>query len=149
MKPRKVIIILILIIICITGCGAKEIIGVNYEIQKVPNEEFRITVNNYFQNFNDINKWKDYSTESFVKKAYSWCTGDYTDEVTMDEMVEIYYEVNKESLQLKSIVITNIEVSDNDNVLIEVTRTWENDAKDESIYALVLENGEWKFDNRM
>ncbi|WP_337100116.1 hypothetical protein [Paenibacillus sp. YIM B09110] len=149
MKLSKAFIILILIIICSTGCGTKEIIEVNYNVQKVPNENFKDTVNNYFQNFDDIRGWKDYSTETFVNRAYSWCTGDYTGEATMDEMVEIYYELNKDSLRLKSVDINNIEVSGNDEILIEVTRTWENDQKDESTYSLVLENEEWKFDNRM
>ncbi|RXZ81951.1 hypothetical protein EBB07_13195 [Paenibacillaceae bacterium] len=149
MKYKRVIIFLIFVIICITGCETTKIIEVSYNVKEIPNENFRVTINNYFKNFDDIRRWKEYSTETFIKRAYSWCTGDYSEDATIDEMIEIYYELNKNSLRLKSIEINNIKVSDSDEILIEVTRTWENNQKDESIYSLLLENEEWKFDNRM
>ena len=89
MKLSKVFIILMLIIICSTGCGANEVKEINYNVQMVPNDDFRVTVNHFFQNFDDIRSWKDYSTEAFIKRVYSWCTDDYTEEATIDEMVDI------------------------------------------------------------
>ncbi|WP_196427033.1 hypothetical protein [Paenibacillus woosongensis] len=132
-----------------TGCGKEKFIEVKYSIEKLPGGNFTETVNGYFRNFDDIRRWRKYATDSYVKSVYSWCTGDYSEEATMDEMVKVYYELNKYSLQLKSIDIKNIEFSANNEVTISVTRTWENDITDETNYLILLENNEWKIDDRL
>lgn len=148
MKYTSIFIFIFFIIIS-TGCGTEEIIEVKYNIEKVPGGNFQVTVNNYFRNFDDIRSWRKYSTDSYVKTVYSWCTGDSTEEKTIDEMVEIYYELNKDSLKLKSIEINEIDINEeNKEVIISVTRKWENDEKDETSYLILLENREWKIDNR-
>ncbi|WP_340401028.1 hypothetical protein [Paenibacillus sp. FSL H8-0079] len=149
MKYTKACLIVILIILCSTGCGTREMIEINYNVQEIPNHDFMLTVNNYFQHFDDIRRWKDYTTETYVKSVYAWCTGDYTEEATVDEMVKVYYQLNKDSLKLESVDINNIEVSENDEILIEVSRTWEDGQKDESTYSILFENEGWKIDDRM
>lgn len=130
-----------------TGCGKDERIEVKYNIEEVPGGNFLVTVNNYFHNFDDIRSWRKYATDSYVKRVYSWCTGDYSEEKTLEEMVKIYYEFNKDSLKLKSIEINEIDISENEEVIISVIRTWENDEKDETDYLILLENKEWKIDD--
>ncbi|MGG4554584.1 hypothetical protein [Paenibacillus humicus] len=147
MNFKSIFIFLILIMIS-TGCGKGQFIEVKYSIEKMPGGNFQETVNGYFHNFDDIRKWRIYATDSYVKRVYSWCTGDYSEEETINEMVKIYYELNKHSLQLKSVDITKIETSENNDVTISVMRTWENDQTDETNYFILLDNNEWKIDDR-
>lgn len=149
MKYTRILFFLIILIFSCTACGTIKAIQVNYNIQNLPDEKVSRTINNYFHNFNDIRKWKDYATDSFIMRAYSWCTGDYTEQATIDEMVQKYYEVNIFSLNLISVEINSIEVNENNELLIEVVRTWENNQTDETIYVILLEDIEWKFDNRI
>lgn len=89
MNFKSIFIILILIMIS-TGCGKGQFIEVKYSIEKMPGGNFQETVNGYFHNFDDIRKWRIYATDSYVKRVYSWCTGDYSEEETKNEMVKIY-----------------------------------------------------------
>ncbi|GAA0133950.1 hypothetical protein YSY43_07900 [Paenibacillus sp. YSY-4.3] len=147
MNFKSIFIFLILIMIS-AGCGKGQFVEVKYSIEKVPGGNFTETVNGYFHNFDDIRSWRKYATDSYVKSVYSWCTGDYSEEETINEMVKTYYELNRHSLQLKSIDIKDIEFSENNDVIISVIRTWENGETDGTNYSILLENNEWKIDDR-
>ncbi|MHA7966785.1 hypothetical protein ACX93W_21980 [Paenibacillus sp. CAU 1782] len=148
MKIKSMFIFMFMLVI-IAGCTQQKTVEVTYHIESTPGGNFQATVNDYFRNFDNIRYWRQYATDSFIKKVYAWCTEDYSEEKTLDEMVDIYYEVNKESLILKAVAINEIEITENEEVILSVTRTWENDESSEASYLFKYENNEWKIDDKL
>lgn len=148
----KHIMILIFFILCITlgGCVSKEAtsVFVNFQVDQPSDTDLEETISNYFKNFDDVRKWRNYSTDEFIKRAYAWCSSDYSEEKSLEEMIEIYYKINKKSLKLKSAQVNNISEVSEEEVIIDVIRIWENDEQDETTYTILKESGEWKVDNR-
>lgn len=148
MKVKALLILLILAMMG-TACSAEKRIEITYNIKSMPGGNFQETLRGYFRNFNNAYAWKEYSTDSFVKNVYVWCTGDSSEEKTIAEMVAIIDELDQNTLDLIAVEINAIEISENEEVYVYVARTWENDATDETTYVLVLEEGSFKFDNRL
>lgn len=136
---------LLLLIVLISACSQEtdQIRG-----KDTNDEELNKTIVRYFQNFDDINKWSEYATDDFVKRVYSWCSGDYSEEKTIDEMKDIYYEINSGNLALSSYSIDEITKGGSGEIIIMVTRYWENGAEDQTSYSLVKQKDTWKFNNR-
>jgi hypothetical protein len=111
-------------------------------------QDIRYAINNYFNNFDDINKWSEFSTEDFVRRAYFWCSGDNTNTKSLDEMKKIYYNINKNSLKLKNYYIDEYNFEDENQLVIKITRTWSNGSKDKTSYLIIKQNDSWKIDNR-
>jgi hypothetical protein len=144
----KYYLILLPLIFLISACSS-EAVDIKYKVTKTEAIELEETINNYFLNFNDIRHWNPYSTEDFVKRAYSWCTGDYSEEKSLEEMIQEYYEINKSSLKLKVVTINEIHEEDKHNIIIDVIRKWEDGSEDTTAYSILKINDVWKIDNRI
>ena len=128
-------IIILFISLMLSGCGyqsASDHEQIHGKDSGIP--ELNTTIHNYFLNFEDINKWSDYATDDFIKRVYSWCSGDTSESKSIIEMKSIYYEINKDSLKLKKYTIEDIEKVNESNVNIHVERTWEDGSQDQSSY---------------
>ncbi|WP_138752539.1 hypothetical protein [Paenibacillus sinopodophylli] len=89
-----------------------------------------------------------YSTDDFVKRAYSWCSGDYSEEKSIAEMKEIYDEINSQSIKLSSYRVDGIATAEDGAVMIKVTRHWEDKSEDQTSYSIINLDGQWKIDDR-
>lgn len=146
MKYKPFVSVIFLLLLC--SCGntgmSREIIhGKDTEIP-----ELNTVINNYFVNFDDINKWSPYATDEFIQRVYTWCSGDTSETKSIEEMKAIYYDINKDSLNLTGYTIEEVEKKNPDNVIIFLTREWEDGQEDQTTYSLVKVNGNWKVDDR-
>jgi len=110
--------------------------------------ELKNVISSYFTHFNNIQEWRKYSTDGFVTKVYTWCIGDPSSSMTLDKMINEYYQSKQNSLQLTDYYIDNITYLNQSVVQIDVTRMFEDDSQDQTFYEIIKENNEWKFDDR-
>lgn len=136
---------------CGAGAGGEAGRGaaVSYRSTNAVEAELQETIASYFRHFDDIRRWRAYSTEDFVKRVYFWCTGDASEQKSVEEMVSAYYELNKLSLKLRAVEVQATSVVGEHEVVIDVVRTWEDGSRDETAYSILRQDGEWKIDNRM
>lgn len=86
---------LFFILLILSSCGTKTYISqVQGKDTEIP--ELNAVIVKYFANFNDINKWSDFTTDDFIKRVYLWCSGDSSESKSTQEMKKIYYELNKD-----------------------------------------------------
>jgi hypothetical protein len=137
---------IIMAIIVMSACSDHEIIQKNTKASGNP--ELDNTITSYFMNFNDIQNFSQYATDDFIKRVYAWCSGDYSDEKSLNEMKEIYLELIKSKLQLAAFEIEEVSIKSEKDAEIKVTRTWENGEKDQTSYSIIKDRGIWKVDNR-
>lgn len=147
----RILLLLAAIWLAASGCGveANNEITVSYRSATAPAAELQDTLANYFLHFDDIRNWRNYATDDFIKRAYLWCTGDDSQQASLEDMVLTYYEINKNALRLQAVQVNEIFVVEDREVVVSVTRTWADGSQDDTAYSIVRENGEWKIDNRM
>lgn len=88
---------LILLVSFLAGCSSTETAAVQSAPQS-DNAKLKEVIANYFEAFEDIKVWRKYATDEFIRKSYFWCTGDSSNERSIEEMVQIYEEWNRDSL---------------------------------------------------
>ncbi|MFC5472320.1 hypothetical protein ACFPPD_26915 [Cohnella suwonensis] len=146
MKLKFYSFLIIVLLLC--SCGVKGNSNVIVQGKDTGNPELNKVINNYFQNFDDINKWSPYATDEFIKRVYLWCSGDLSESKSIEEMKSIYYEINKDSLRLNGYQIEEVKERSTDNIIIFVKREWENGQEDQTFYSFIKANQEWKVDDR-
>ncbi|MRN56098.1 hypothetical protein [Paenibacillus monticola] len=146
MKLKILFTMAIIIFLCSCGTKGATNAAVNGKDTDIP--ELNIVINNYFENFDDINNWSPYATDEFVRRVYSWCSSDTSETKSIKEMKSIYFEINKDSLKLIGYTIEEVQKESSDKVIIFVTREWENGQKDQTYYSFLKVKGKWKVDDR-
>ncbi|SDE66911.1 hypothetical protein SAMN04488542_101329 [Fontibacillus panacisegetis] len=146
MKLKLSFFIVLVIVLCSCGTNNKSLEEVQGQDTGI--QELNIVINKYFKNFDDINKWSEFATEDFVKRAYSWCSGDISGTKTIEEMKSVYFDINKDTLDLIGYKIEEVDKESESNVIIFVTREWEDGQTDQTSYSILKTNEGWKFDNR-
>lgn len=144
----KLHLCLVLLISLLVGCSSTEKAAVPSAAQS---EEASLeqVIADYFAAFEDIRVWRTYATDEFIRRSYVWCTGDSSNERSIDEMVHIYYEWNKDSLGMNDVQVEKQTNVNENEVWIDVKRTWADESWDYASYSLLKVNGKWKVDNRL
>lgn len=146
MKLRLLVSVILLILLCACGNTVTSPEMKHGKDTGIP--ELNTVIKNYFDNFNDINKFSQYTTDEFINRVYSWCSGDTSESKSLEEMKSIYSEINKQSLKLRTYSIEDVEKITSTNVTISVTREWEEGQEDQTSYSIIKIDEEWKIDNR-
>ncbi|TCZ79369.1 hypothetical protein E0485_05775 [Paenibacillus albiflavus] len=146
MKLKFIFVIIMISILCSCETVSKSLDEVKGQDTGIP--ELNIVINKYFQSFNDINEWSAFASDDFVKRAYSWCSGDTSETKTIEEMKSIYFDINKDNLKLIGYKIEEVDHKSSINVMIFVTREWEEGISDQTTYSIIKTDEEWKIDNR-
>lgn len=145
MKHIKFTFIVMIFSLIISSCGSSE--G-KYKGAEFENEELKDVIIKYFDNFDNIYEFQKYTTYEFIEKVYSWCSGDYSNEKTKEEMMQIYAEINKESLKLSDFYVDDISFEGDNEVILSVTRKWEDGSQDATQYSIIRTEDKWKFNDR-
>lgn len=145
MKMNKTVLLLIFTILLLSGCGSEENGYKGAELQDAGLEQVIIS---YFNNFDNIHEFSKYSTDGFIERVYSWCSGDDSQEKSLEEMKTIYFEINKDTLYLSDYYVDEISFASDKEAVISVTRSWEDGSEDSTHYSIVKVNDIWKFDDR-
>lgn len=142
-KPLTFILLLLFSFLC--SCTSTT----QMDNGKIPEDpKVKHVIENYFMNFNDIHEWSKYSTDEFVKKVYTWCIGEPSNEISIEEMKKNYHKKNLTSLKLTNYYINEITSINEYTIKIDVLRTFENGSMDQTTYELVRQGEQWKFNNR-
>ncbi|MEK0316755.1 hypothetical protein [Cohnella sp. 56] len=108
------------------------------------------TIKLYFGNYNDINIWKQYVTEKYLKFVFKlWI--DKAEENSIEENINLYTSeaINEQLEKLVSFKIIWVEHVGDDEKLVLVERGWNKDYTTPLTYKLVNVNGKWLIDERM
>ncbi|WP_172194244.1 hypothetical protein [Saccharibacillus qingshengii] len=80
---------LLLLFSLLVGCASKETAAVPNAPQS-EDAKLQEVIADYFEAFEDIRVWRKYATDEFIRRSYVWCTGDSSNERSINEMVHIY-----------------------------------------------------------
>lgn len=144
MKLIKGLFIIIASIVVLTGCNAVDV----YKGEEPEDPKLKEAISGFFKQYNDIRTW-EYATDDFIKQEYADSSKDSSGEKSIEEMKQLYYELNKDRVEVMDFYVDKITVENENTVLIEATRKLANDVEDVVVYSFVKENEEWKVNLRV
>lgn len=138
-------LLIIVGIVFLAGCNG---LSSDYKGEEPEDAKLKEAIIGFFAEFND-SRTRNFATDEFVMQEYATNAGDNSEKKSIEEMKQINYELNKDSMEFIDFYVDKITVRSEKSVEIEVTRKWGNEAEDVARYSILKENDEWKVNARL